>query len=460
MNKPLLIADQLQADPRIAQAKALLAEALSSHQAALTAVRPPRDELRVSYAQLIDEFSRQRGGALYFPYLGSGMGNGALVELADGSVKYDMISGIGVHPLGHSDPRLLADLVDAVLADTVMQGNLQQNRESQQLCAELVDLASQSGAALSHCFLTTSGAMANENALKMLLQKRAPARRLLAFGHAFAGRTLALSSITDKAAYRVGLPDLLAVDYVPFCDAAAPEQSLLRTLAALHAHVSRHPGGHAGMVLELIQGEGGYRVAPREFLAELCAELRRCDIPIWFDEVQTFGRTSRPFAFQHFGLDEFADVVTIGKMTQVCATLFRDEFRPQPGLVSQTFTGATASIFAARHILQRLRTDMYSSQPARPLQIHDRFRHHFERLQSRWPDRIQGPWGLGGMVAFTACEGDAKASKDLLMKLFEAGVIAFVAGEHPTRIRMLPPVAVVTDSQIDQVCGIIEKCLE
>ena len=70
---------------------------------------------------------------MYYPYLGSGIGRGALVELADGSVKYDFITGIGVHYMGHNHPALLEAGVDAALTNTVMQGNLQQNVESARL---------------------------------------------------------------------------------------------------------------------------------------------------------------------------------------------------------------------------------------------------------------------------------------------------------------------------------------
>ena len=79
---------------------------------------------------MLQKFGDIRGGTLYFPYLGSGIGRGPLVELADGSVKYDMISGIGVHYLGHSHPALIAASIDAAIRDTIMQGNLQQNVES------------------------------------------------------------------------------------------------------------------------------------------------------------------------------------------------------------------------------------------------------------------------------------------------------------------------------------------
>lgn len=449
----------LRADPRVVEAKRLLREALHEHQSQLTGVRPPQETLQVCYADLLSQFAECRGGSLFFPYLGSGLGNGALVELADGSVKYDMISGIGVHGFGHSNPELMEAGIDAALSDTVMQGNLQQNIESAQLATELVELATLTGSSLRHCFLTTSGATANENALKLLFQKRQPASRILAFANCFSGRTLATGQITDRAKNRLGLPTVLGVDYVPFFSAQAGSESLAVSLQRLREHLERFPGGHAGMVCELIQGEGGYYSASREFLEGICLELRRHQIPIWFDEIQTFARTTAPFAFQHFRLEEYADVVTVGKLTQVCATLFTSEFVPGPGLISQTFTGATSSIHAARNILKRLRTGNYFGENGRVMQIHHRFAGHLEELHRQHPHRIRGPWGIGGMVAFTALDGSASAAKKFLDALFSAGVLAFSAGAEPTRIRMLPPFGVIRDEDIDEVCRIIGQTL-
>jgi len=459
MGNQLLQADLLRADPRIAQAKKLLADALQEHQARLTGIQPPRHEFKANYEDEIRLFSAHRGGGLFFPYLGSGLGRGTLVELADGSVKYDMISGIGVHGFGHSDPELMLAGIDAALGDTVMQGNLQQNRESAALATDFITLATLNGGRLRHCFLTTSGATANENALKLLFQKRQPASRLLAFSNCFAGRTLATSQITDRPGNRKGLPTVLPVDYVPYFDFHHPEQSLAKTLVHLREYAARYPGAHAGMVLELIQGEGGYYCAPKEFLLGLCQELRTLEIPIWFDEIQTFGRTTAPFAFQHFGLDDFADVVTVGKLTQVCATLFAEEFVPGPGLVSQTFTGSTSSIYASRNILHRLRMGDFFGEQGRLMRMHCRFADRFEQLHREHPRLISGPWGLGGMVAFTALDGSPAASKRFLLELFDAGVIAFSAGSNPTRIRMLPPFGAITDEEIETVCDIIGRTL-
>ena len=157
---------------------------------------------------MLDDFGKIRGGYLYFPYLASGIGNGPFVELADGSVKLDMITGIGVHGFGHSHPALVETGIDAALCDTVMQGNLQQNTQSYDVSKLLTTLACESGAGLEHCFLSTSGAMANENSLKLAFQKHTPADRIIAFEHCFAGRTMVLSHVTDKPGNRVGLPDV------------------------------------------------------------------------------------------------------------------------------------------------------------------------------------------------------------------------------------------------------------
>ncbi|HLP42395.1 MAG TPA: aminotransferase class III-fold pyridoxal phosphate-dependent enzyme, partial [Fibrobacteria bacterium] len=173
-----LAAEGLAKDPRVAEAKRLLRAALADAQASFTGIRPPDPGRKAAYEETLARFAELRGASLYYPYLGSGLGRGPLVELADGSVKYDFITGIGVHYFGHNHPALLEAGVDAALENTVMQGNLQQNVVSETLLARLLAAANRSGAALAHGFLTSSGAMANENALKCLFQKQHPAARI------------------------------------------------------------------------------------------------------------------------------------------------------------------------------------------------------------------------------------------------------------------------------------------
>lgn len=455
-----LIADDLSRDPRIAEARRLMLEAIADHQQKLQGVRPADGERQSTYAEDILQYSELRGGSLYYPYLGSGIGRGALVELADGSIKYDMISGIGVHYLGHNHPRLASAAFDAALQDVIQQGNLQQNIGCLSLLRTLVGCASAKGSRLSHGFLSSSGAMANENALKLIFQKRHPADRVLAFEGAFAGRTLALAQITDKPAFRDRLPQTLRVDYVPFFDVRDPQGSMRRTMDALAGHLRRYPGQHAVMCLELIQGEHGFYPGDRAFFIPLLELLKANGIAVWIDEIQTLGRTQELFAFQHFGLDAYVDVVTVGKLVQVCATLFTEEYRPKQGLLSQTFTASSSAIAAAQVILDELIHGGYFGPDGRIAQVHRQFVMRLQAIATRHPQWVTGPFGVGAMIAFTPFGGDGQKVRRLLQTLFNNGVIAFVAGDSPQRVRFLPPVGAITSEDIDTVCELVEKALE
>ena len=446
------------ADPRLQASKRGLLSTLAEYQERLTGIRPPREDLRESYEALLERWGALRGGGLYYPYLGSGLGRRALVELADGSVKYDFIIGIGVHFFGHGHPLLTEAALDAALTNTVMQGNLQQNPISEEFARLLLEGANAKSHCLDHVFLSTSGAMAGENAIKIIYQKKFPANRMLAFAGGFAGRTMAMSQISDKPTYREGLPPSIAVDYVPFYDESRPSASTAESLAALRALIARYPGQHAGMAFELVRGEGGFYPGTPEFFRTLMDELRAHDIAILIDEVQTFGRTPELFAFQHFGLDEYAEVVTIGKLTQACATLFRADYKPRPGLLSQTFTGATAALFAGAAVLRELGNGTYYGPTGRIQRLHDHFTGRLREIGTR-TGKVEGPFGVGAMVAATILDGSMDRTRAFTKRLFEAGVISFTAGKDPARIRFLLPAGAIDEADIDAVCEIFEATL-
>lgn len=451
-----LAAERLAQDPRIAEAKKLILAAVAEHQSGIQSVQPANPDLAVPYEALLDQFSKHRGGSTFFPYLGSGIGNGCYVELGDGSVKLDMITGIGVHGYGHSHPLLIEAGIDAAISDTVMQGNLQQNISSCDIVKLLVDTACETGAGLNHCFLSTSGAMANENSLKMAFQKNHPANRVIAFSHCFAGRTMALAQVTDKAKYRVGLPDTIAVDYIPFFKHGDPEKSTEIAVNHLKYHIDRHPGKHAALWMELVQGEGGYYPGDTKFFKALIQVAKENGIAVIADEVQSFCRTTRPFAFQHFELDQDVDLVTIGKISQVCATLFTDAYKPKPGLISQTFTGSTWAIYAAHAIVNGLIESGNFGPQGRNVELHNHFVAGLKKIAAKHPGSISGPHGIGGMVALTPFDGSAEQASDMVKRLYGNGLMSFMAGGAPSRVRFLMPLGCVTHNDIDAACGIIE----
>jgi len=457
---PQLHAEKLAADPRVAQAKQLIADALADAQQGMDGVRPADPDRATTYADLLEQFGQLRGGKLWYPYIGSGIGRGPLVELADGSVKFDMINGIGVHGLGHSDPGLIAAGIDGAMGDTVMQGNLQANTDSIELCDAVLKLANRGGAKLDHCFLTTSGAMANENALKIIFQKHAPADRIIAFSKCFSGRTLALASLTDKAAYRDGIPAALNVSYLPYVDTADVDKSIRSAIKHLHLHLNRYKGKVAGVMFEIVQGEGGYNAGDAKFHKALMEECKTHGLAVFADEIQTFGRTHQPFAFQHYGLDEYIDVVAVGKMSQVCATLFSADYAPRAGLVSQTFTGASPQIHAALEVLRRMGDGSWFGESGVNATIRAAFEKGIKAIHAKHPTLIGDTlYGVGTMMAFSVMDGSADKTRALLNQLFDNGVIAFVCGGGPYRVRFLPPAAAMSPADVDAVCGILEDTL-
>ena len=471
-----LQSDAFRDDPRILQARRLIAEALADHQSKLSDVRPVDAACADANQQMLNRFAVVRGGATFWPYLSAGLGNGPYVELADGSVKLDFIGGIGVHGCGHSHPQMVDAAIDAAIEDTVMQGNLQQHPPSLILSERMVKLACESGAKLDHCLLSTSGAMANENALKIAMHhqfmkqddqaahRTGKADRILAFDNAFAGRTLALAALTDRPSYRMGLPLTIDVDYLPFLEANDPARSQEETVTQLKRLLARHPGRYAAFWAEPIAGEGGYYGGSHDFFRAICEPLREAGIPIIFDEIQTFARTSRPFAFQHYGLDEFADIVTVGKITQVCATLFGPRFQPQGPILSQTFTGSSSSIATGLRMLDLLEeTQCFGNQKqgvqGQNMTRHDHFAQRLDELHQKHPRLIRGPYGEGMMIAFTPGDGSLGQAKALMETMYDIGLLGFVCGADPVRIRFLPPPVTTTTEHIDAAIELLDQSL-
>jgi 4-aminobutyrate aminotransferase-like enzyme len=442
-------------DPKYLSLRDQLLAYLAEKQADVSSIKEADLSIKQTYNTYLDAFSQSRGGNIWHPYLSSGLGNGAYVKLADGSVKLDFISGIGSH-WGHSLPELVSASIDAAMQDTVMQGNLQQDVTASQLYSRLT-----SASGLDHCFATTSGAMAAENALKIAFHHFAGKRkRILAFEKCFMGRTLALSQVTDNAAYRDGLPQTVNVDYIPFFDNKDPKGSTNRAVTRLKKHLTRFPKQHAVMCMELIQGEGGYFGGDTSFFKALISVLREHGVLVIVDEIQTFGRTENLFAFQTFGLQKDVDIVTVGKLSQVCATLFNAKVKPKPGLISQTFTGSGSAFHSALAILNRLEFEDYLGPNGKIMEHSRYFMDQLRLLSEKHPQAISGPFGYGLMIAFQAFDGSKETSIAFVKKLYEFGLIGFIAGINPTRIRFLIPVGALSKADIDVAISVIKKTIQ
>ncbi len=456
-----LVGEQLFSSPEVESHLNTLVSDIQKFSEKIETVRPPSPDLQEKAQKTVDQIGQNRGRPLFYPYVGTGIGRGCYVEVNDGSVKMDLINGIGINIMGHSHPRVLKASIKGAMNDVVMQGNLEPNMEYSDLAGELIQLA-QKNSRLRHCWITTSGSMANENALKMARQKNTPANMILALEGAFAGRTTMMAEITDNPGNKIGLPDYNEVLRVPYCnkfaDMCRTRCGKEKALSRLKEHVANHEGKIAAFVFEPMIGEGGYRVACRDYFIPMLEFCREKEIAVWADEIQTFARTGNFFAYETLGFGEYVDLCTVAKTIQNGATLYTEEYNPQPGLIAGTFAGSSSSLAAGYEILKILQ-EGYMGPQGKIQQIHDKFVSMLNSLnETSCKGLLQDAGGLGLMVAVTPLDGSKDKMIQLLKVLYKNGLMTFGCGKGPFRLRFLLP-AIMTEQDIERAGEIIEKSI-
>jgi len=254
--------NQLVSSPAFKAAKeALLKVALEGTNRAREIRGSTSPEIRDQFLTSLGEFGKLKGREPYFQYLSSGLGSGPFVELMDGSVKLDLITGIGINFFGHSHPALMEEVIDGMTSD-IMQGNLQPGIESEEIIRAVLGQVGPKSR-LKHGWLFCSGTMANETALKIIRQKKFPATKMFAFSDCFAGRSTAMQEITDNPGYRQGQPTYGEVSYLPFYDPKLGlEKSVDLVVKQIESEFAQYPGKYAGLMIEIVQGEGGIGWGP------------------------------------------------------------------------------------------------------------------------------------------------------------------------------------------------------
>ena len=194
-------------------------------------------------------------------------------------------------------------------------------------------------------------------------------------------------------------------------------------------------------------------------------------IAVWLDEIQTFGRTLKMVYCDQLKLGEYVDVVTLGKLSQVCACLYTEEYRPQPGLLSATFVGSTVALAVGLRMLERLASGGYYGPAGRIAALQAAFGTRMEELVKRNPTWFSprhdadGPaadcfyGGVGGMMRFTPFAGDKTRVMGALRIMFGEGVIAFSCGRGPYHIRFLPPIGVMQPTDCDGLFEVVGAVL-
>ena len=441
----------LQSHPKFQQGIDLILDALTELQADTRAVPD-------GYGHQLQRVAQLRGRPLFFPYIGSGIGRGAKVRTLDSRWLLDFAIGIGVHFFGHGNPDLVRTALTAAASDVVMQGNLQANTEYGDL---LEALLSRAAPCLTHGWLSLPGAEANENALKLVRYRHQPAHAVIAFRRCFHGRTTTMAEITDRPDYRKGQPTRERVFYLPFYDAENPN-STQETLTALREILDQNPGLIATCIFELVQGESGFRTAPREFFVPLMETLKERGVAVWVDEIQTFGRTGELFAFQRLDLAEYVDVVTVGKLLQNSAVLFRKEYQPDPGLISGTFAGSTVGMAVGRRIVEKLVSENYLGPEGKIAKIEQHTQEGLARLQTDLSGSLRAVSGVGAMWAFEPAKASHEGIKTFLQECYRNGLILYYAGvgEGPYRVRMFLPGGVLSEDELNEGFDILRFSLQ
>ncbi len=443
--------------PKIQKMISDLVAAVADEEKSLTSVSAPTAEALDHGKRVFDEIGKHRGRALNYQFIGTGAGRGTFDEVEDGSVKMDLINGIGVHLFGHGHTKVREAAVRGALSDVVMQGNLEPNHEYVKLSKMMVDLASKNSR-LRHVWFSTCGTMANENALKLARQKNTPAKLVIGMKNAFAGRSTMMAEVTDNPAYKEGLPEYNEVLRIPWYDAKNPRSSeeVLRKFKEI---VAANPKQVATFVFEPMLGEGGYRTAPREFFVPILEFCREQHIAVWADEVQTFMRTGELFAFETLGIGQYIDLCTVAKTLQTGATLFTEEYNPKPGLIAGTFSGSSASLSAGITSLEILTKEGYLGADGKIQKLHRSFVAMLNKLNdTTCKGQLVEAGGMGLMIAVTPLDGSKDKVNKLLQVLFKNGMIAFSCGRDPYRLRFLLP-TVMTESDITLAGQILEKSI-
>lgn len=338
-------------------------------------------------------------------------GKGCHVWDNEGNEYLDLYGGHAVISVGHSHPTYVNAITDQV-NKLGFYSNSVQNSLQQKLAEKLGKACSYEDYTL---FLINSGAEANENALKLASFHNGK-KRVIAFKHAFHGRTSAAVRVTDNPKIIAPVNEDLAVTYLPLNDTAAVEYELAK-------------GDVSSVIIEGIQGVGGIQLPTDLFLQELRALCTKYEACLILDEIQSgYGRSGKFFAHQYAGIQP--DLITVAKGIAngfpMGGLLISPKFKPIYGMLGTTFGGNHLACSAAIAVLDIMESEQLINNAAKVGSF------LLEELQ-KLPG-IKEIRGRGLMIGIEFNESIKEVRSKLL---FEEKVFTGVAGTNT--IRLLPP---------------------
>jgi acetylornithine/N-succinyldiaminopimelate aminotransferase len=376
----------------------------------------------------LDQLRERERKALFSTYarypLAIRSGLGSKVYDFEGREYIDLLSGIAVCTLGHAHPEIAEVIADQARLLT-HTSNLFSTEEQIQLAEKLKSTCS-----MGRVFFCNSGAEANEAAIKLARRYMSrvlgrEAHEIVTLEGSFHGRTMGTLSATGQESFKDGFaPMLPGFTHVPPADIGALERAIgPRT---------------AGVLLEIVQGEGGVRPLPSDYLHRVQALCRERDILFMVDEVQTgMARTGKMWAHQLEGLAPdimstakgLANGLPMGAMLAV--EKLADGF--VPGSHATTFGGGPLLSRVACKVLEIIERDGLADRAAR---VGNGAMEELEALRTRHPDIVLQVRGKGLMIGIEL----ARAGKEVWSGLLQDGFIVNLS--HGTVLRLLPALTV------------------
>ena len=395
-------------------------------------------------------------------------GEGAMIEDVDGNRFLDFNAGIAVVAAGHCHPRVV-EAVQRQAAELLHMSGTDFYYENMVTLAEKLARLTPGGVE-RRVYFGNSGTEAVEAAIK-LARYHSGRDKFIAFLGGFHGRTMGSLSLTgSKIAQRRHFGPMLPVQHVPYayCYRCAygkhPDTCNVECVKVIEDQLFKTilPAEEvAAIVVEPIQGEGGYLVPPAKFHEELRRLADKYGILLIHDEVQSgMGRTGRMFASEHFGVTP--DIVTLAKGIAsgmpLGATVAKAEIMNwTPGAHASTFGGNPVACAAALTTLELLEESLVENAAVIGAHILNRLRD--------WPRRFRHVGdvrGKGLMIGFEMVtnqetrERAPELRKSLEMMAFERGLLVLGCGQNS--IRLCPPL-VITHDQANFAVDTLEECL-
>jgi 4-aminobutyrate aminotransferase / (S)-3-amino-2-methylpropionate transaminase / 5-aminovalerate transaminase len=393
-------------------------------------------------------------------------GRGATLTDVDGNTFIDFTGGVGCLNVGHSHPRVVEAAQQQLEKFSHTDFTIVPYELYVTLAERLIEASPFRSPAKAAFF--NAGTEAVENAIKFArVYTGRPA--VIAFEGGFHGRTLLSLSLTSKThPYKAGLgpfsPEIYRVPFPNEYRGPGPAEALESLERALVTQVAAETV--AAIVIEPVQGEGGFVVAPTEFMDGV---RRICDehgIVMVVDEVQTgFGRTGKLFATEHYGIEP--DLMTVAKSIAaglpLSGVIGKAEIMdaPDDSAIGGTYVGNPVAQAAALAVLDVFEEEGINDRAA---QIGETIRARMESWQERRP-QIGDVRGLGAMLAIELVkdpetkEPDSDVASAIVAAASERGLLLLKSGIYSNCIRVLAPL-VLTDAELDEALAVWEEAIE